>query len=57
MEEEKLFLEIPQWLKDAMIAAAKSVGKAAAIAVCKKHIAKESTCKTAVSIIMAALGL
>ena len=55
--EEELIYEIPQWLKDAMRAAAKSVGKAAAIAVCKKHIAKESTCKTAVAVIMAALGL
>ncbi len=55
--EEELIYEIPQWLKDAIIAAAKSVGKSAAIAVCKKHIASESTCKTAVSIIMAALGL
>jgi len=55
--EEKLFFEIPEWIKNAIIAAAKSAGKSAAISVCKNYIASESTCKTAVSIIMAALGL
>ena len=54
---EEIVYEFPQWLKDLIINALKSAGKAAAIALCRRFIADSDGCDLGVSAIMAALGL
>jgi MoxR-like ATPase len=54
---KEVVYEFPQWLKDLIIGALKSAGKAAAIALCRRFIADSDGCDLGVSAIMAALGL
>ena len=54
---QEIVYEFPQWLRDLLINALKSAGKAAAIALCRKFIADSDGCDIGVEAIMAALGL
>ena len=55
--DAELVHEFAPWLKDMIIGALKSVGKAAAIALCNNFIKNDTICNVGVSAIMAALGL
>ena len=53
--EEIDYIQIPDWLKAAIKKALISLGKTAAIALCKKHIADSPGCDIVVSAIAAAI--